>query len=325
MSQSDKTSLKKPPSAPGAPLIGNVAQFIAAHGMPVEFLKKIQQQHGDLVHFKIMNSDAYVVGDPDLVNEILVKRVNEFHKLEAIQEKPRGLSRFLGEGILTAGYEVWRPQRKLIQPLMHRKHIENYATIMANKGELLLSQWEDGSERDVHADLIQVTMWIICETMFGLDHAEIPDFEDLVLELRQIIVGDFLSFLPEWITRREAAADRVNTQLTDFVQRMVDSRTQASDSERHDLLSLLLAARDEDGNPMSPELVRDNILTMFFAGHETTANTLTWSLYYCTSSKEMGHSGVFAKRYFAPIIPAFFRLTFVPANVGCGVAPASAA
>jgi cytochrome P450 len=207
--------------------------------------------------------------------------------MEAIQEKRRGLSRFLGEGILTAGYEAWRPQRKVIQPLMHRKHIENYATIMSSKGDLLLSQWEDGSERDVHADLIQVTMWIIAESMFGLPPEEIPDFEDLILELRKIILGDFISFLPEWITKREAVADNINEQLTSFVQRMVDGRTQTSDSERYDLLSLLLAARDEDGNPMSQELIRDNILTMFFAGHETTANTLAWALFYLSQNPDV--------------------------------------
>ncbi|MFZ4826435.1 MAG: cytochrome P450 [Phototrophicaceae bacterium] len=287
MNQADNTPTKKPPTASGIPLIGNIAEFIVARGMPIEFLQKTQQEHGDLVHIKIMNKDAYVVGDPALVHEILVKRVHEFHKMEAIQEKRRGLSRFLGEGILTAGYEAWRPQRKVIQPLMHRKHIENYATIMSSKGDLLLSQWEDGSERDIHADLIQVTMWIIAESMFGLPPEEIPDFEDLILELRKIILGDFISFLPEWITKREAVADNINEQLTSFVQRMVDGRTQTSDSERYDLLSLLLAARDEDGNPMSQELIRDNILTMFFAGHETTANTLAWALFYLSQNPDV--------------------------------------
>jgi cytochrome P450 len=290
MSQSDKISPKKPPSAPGVPLIGNVAQFIAARGMPVEFLQKTQREHGDLVQFKIMNINAYLVGDPNLVHEILVKRVQEFHKREAIQEKPQGLSRFLGKGILTSGYEDWKPQRKLIQPLMHRKHIENYAAVMATKGDLLLSQWQDGSERDVHADMIQVTMWIICETMFGLAAEEIPNFEDLVIELRKIITGDFLSFVPEWISGREATANKVNEQLTDFVQSMVDSRSHGAEGEREDLLSLLLAARDEDGNPMSPELLRDNILTMFFAGHETTANTLAWALYYLSQHPDILHT-----------------------------------
>lgn len=287
MSQSDKTSVKRPPSASGIPLIGNAVEFIAAHGMPVEFLQKAQKEHGDLVQFKIMNMNAYLVGDPDLVHEVLVKRVQEFHKREAIQEKPQGLSRFLGKGILTAGYEAWKPQRKLIQPLMHRRHIENYATTMTNKGDLLLSQWQDGSERDVHADLIQVTMWIICETMFGLEAEDIPDFEKVVIELRKILVGDFISFLPEWITKHEAAAKKVNAELTDFVQHMIDLHMQENDVEREDLLSLLLAARDEDGNPMSPELIRDNILTMFFAGHETTANTLTWALYYLSQQPDI--------------------------------------
>jgi cytochrome P450 len=80
-----------------------------------------------------------------------------------INWKPSGISRaayprFLGKGILTSGYEDWKPQRKLTQPLMHRKNIEDYATIMTTKADVLLSQWQDGSERDIHADMIQVTM-----------------------------------------------------------------------------------------------------------------------------------------------------------------------
>ncbi len=275
------------PTVPGLPLFGHAATFVSANGIPVEFLQRAQREQGDLVHFKVMNQSFYLVADPDLVREMLLERVTEFLKPEAIAVKPHGLSRFLGHGILTADYEEWRPQRKLLQPLMHTARIAQYADTMGSMGERLLTRWQDGAVRDIHADMTQVTMWIIAETMFGITVDQNAELETAGRSAQKIVVADLVSPLPAWLTGRDAEAERINALLTELVRRFVDEHRAENRPARHDLLSLLLETRDEAGRPLSDEFLRDNILTMFFAGHETTANTLTWAFYHLAQHPEI--------------------------------------
>ncbi len=274
-------TLPEPPTAQGLPILGNALPFMTANGLPVDFMRKSAAQYGDLVHFNVAGRSMYLVSHPDLVHEVLVKRVAEFHKPGVASEKALGLDRFLGDSILTADHDVWKPQRKLIQPLMHTKHISNYAGTMAHFGAQLLDQWQDGAERDIHADMMQVTMWIIAETMFAMDVRQTPALEKAGHDAQAITVADLTSPLPAWLTpNRDRQADEINVVLTELVERFMAERRANSGEERYDLLSLLMATKDEDGNAVSDEYVRNNILTLFFAGHETTANTLTWAFYY---------------------------------------------
>jgi len=281
-------TLPQPPTAPGLPLIGNALSFRAAHGIPIDFMQKTMRQYGDLVHFKVMHLSFYLVSTPDLVHEVLLKRVNEFHKTGAISTKPIGLGRFLGNGILTADHAEWKPQRKLIQPLMHTKHITQYGETMARFGEQLLSDWQDGSERDIHADMTQVTMWIIAETMFGMNVNQTPAMESAAESAQRITVADLTTPLPDWLTKgRDREATQTNDIMTQLVDDFMAERRTKGETGRHDLLTLLMETRDEDGQPMPDDFVRDNILTLFFAGHETTANTLTWVFYYLAKHPEI--------------------------------------
>ncbi len=280
MTQSTALPTTFPPTVPGVPLIGHAATFMSANGIPVEFLQRAQRERGDLVHFKVMNQSFYLVSNPDLVREMLLERVTEFLKPEAMAVKPRGLSRFLGNGILTADYETWRPQRKLLQPLMHTARIAQYADTMGRMGEQLLTRWQDGAIRDIHADMTQVTMWIIAETMFGITVDQNAGLETAGRSAQKIVVADLLSPLPAWLTGRDTEAAQINALLTALVRHFVNEHRAENQFDRHDLLSLLLDTRDEAGQPLSDEFLRDNILTMFFAGHETTANTLTWAFYH---------------------------------------------
>lgn len=280
MLQTSNPSLKSPMVMPGIPWIGNALSFVSANGVSVEFLQQAQRECGDVAHFKAMNQSFYLVSDPDLVRQVLLERVQEFPKPEAVIQKSNGLGRFLGHGILTAGYEEWRPQRKLIQPLMQHKHIAEYAETMARMGDQLLSTWQSGEQRDIHADMTQLTMWIIAETMFGISVEQSEELEAIGRDAQKIVIEDLASPLPSFLTKQESRTERINTALTNLVGRFVAERRAKGSSDRHDLLSILMETRDENGQPVSEEFLRNNILTMFFAGHETTANTLTWAFYY---------------------------------------------
>jgi cytochrome P450 len=282
-----EVALPDAPTVPGLPLIGNAVPFMMAHGIPVDYMRDSAAKHGDVVRFQLGKQSIYLVSHPDLVHEVLVKRVSEFHKPNLTGSKPFGLARFLGDGILTGDHEVWRPQRKLVQPLMHTKHIASYGDTMARFGEQLLASWQDGSVRDIHADMTQVTMWIIAETMFGMKVNQSPDIEKAAHDAQVITIADITSPIPAWLTGRNRHAEQVNEFLTALVQRFMEERRAQGEVERYDLLSLLMETRDEDGQPMSDEFVRDNILTLFFAGHETTANTLTWAFYFLDQHPEV--------------------------------------
>jgi cytochrome P450 len=282
------TNLPEPPSVPGLPLLGNAVPFMTARGLPLSFLSQAAIRYGDVVRIKVGGNNIYLISHPDLVHEVLVKRVNDFDKLTAASGKSVGLTRFLGNGILTAGFEEWKPQRKLIQPLMHTKHIMSYADTMAHFGEKMVGLWADGAERDIHVDMMQVTMWIIAETMFGMDVRHTPELQDVGQTAQAIAVADLTSPLPALLTQgRERKAADANVILTTLVQRFMEERRTRDNSDRHDLLTLLMDTRDEDGQPMPDDFVRNNILTLFFAGHETTANTLTWVFYYLDKHPEV--------------------------------------
>ena len=277
----DRPALKRPPTVPGLPLVGSLLSFRDPTGIPVDFITRAIEQNGDVVRVNVAGRQIYLVADPDLVHQILVSRVNEFHKPIAASPERRSLNRFLGEGILTADHDVWRPQRKLIQPLMHTKHIESYAETITRFGEKLLVIWQNAPERDIWQDMTQVTMWIIAEAMFGIDATHTSEIEHAAKVAQEISVNELTTPLPPFLmgpNNRRAAA--VNETLDNLVESIITERQAHPDVERHDLLTLLLNTKDEDGQSVSREFIRDNILTLFFAGHETTANTLTWAFYF---------------------------------------------
>jgi cytochrome P450 len=235
--------------------------------------------YGDLVGLKFLKYDAYQVNQPELVGQVLTKD-------NAIWEKSivykSSLKDYIGEGLLNSDGDFWRRQRKLMQPSFHVKRIEAYAETMVDFVARMLSDWRDGEQRDIADDMMQVTLNIVGKTLFDADlsdksstvaHALEFMLEDIIASSQQIIR------LPEWMPtparmkRRDAIA-----QLDSVILPMIEARRK-SQEDRGDLLSMLLLAQDEDGNGMSDKQLRNEVLTLILAGHETTANTLTWAFY----------------------------------------------
>ncbi len=199
-------------------------------------------------------------------------------------KKGRGLEqikRLLGEGLLTSEGDFHLRQRRLIQPAFHRQRITAYGAVMTEYAVQTGRRWRDGETRDVHAEMMRLTLAIVGKTLFGADvEAEAQEIDGALGEiiglfhLLQLPYSHLLERLPFPQVRRFRAA---RARLDATVYRLIAAH-RASGEDRGDLLSMLLEARDEDdGGAMSDGQVRDEVMTLFLAGHETTAIALTWT------------------------------------------------
>jgi cytochrome P450 len=243
----------------------------------IEFLTA-QSKLGDVSHFRSGPFTAYFINHPDLIRDILVVSADKFIKGPALQ-RSRVL---LGEGLLTSEGSFHLRQRRMIQPSFHRSRIAEYARSMTTYADAMSTTWHAGETIDIDREMMRLTLQIVAKTLFDADVTK--DAED-VGEALTILVGMFgflllpyaelLQKLPLPQTNK---LKRARHTLDTIIYRMIDERKRSGE-DKADLLSMLLAARDEDGGEMSVTQVRDEALTLFLAGHETTANALTWTLY----------------------------------------------
>ncbi len=249
---------------------------------PLPFLARLAHEYGDIVYFKAGPRSIYLLNHPDLIQDVLVTHDRKFRKSQALQRAKR----VLGEGLLTSEGDYHRHQRRLIQPLFHRRQIAAYAESMVNHAARCSDQtagqgWQDGVILDIHAQMMQLTLAIVGETLFRQDiTAEAKAIgvamEALTQNFQRLLspMAPLLNALPTAENRRlrrsEAELERVVTQL------ITERRGQ---EQGDDLLSLLLAAHQTGSaeQPMTDRQVRDEVLTLLLAGHETTANALTFS------------------------------------------------
>jgi cytochrome P450 len=241
-------------------------------------------RRGDAVSFRFGLSRVMLLSHPDLIEEVLVAHAQDFRKSEGT----RRLRSLLGDGLLTSDGETWRRQRRLAQPAFHRARIEGYARRMVEQAVSVLDSWQDGDVRDVHQEMMELTLQIACATLFGADvSADLPAVRAANLVLSQHFqsrLGSLLFLLPDSVptpgNRRYQAAVRA---IDAIVYRMIAERRRNGE-DRGDLLSMLLAARDNEPSPgsqvwLSDAEVRDAVMTFLLAGHETTALTLAWACY----------------------------------------------
>jgi cytochrome P450 len=232
----------------------------------------------ELAHFRIGREHAYLVGTPELVREL-------FGPLGRVGKKGRGLEQariLLGDGLLTSEGELHRRQRRLIQPAFHASRIEAYAEVMRTQATQLPGRagWAEGAVRDVAADMAELTLRIVGQTLFA---ADLTDDSTAVAAALAGLLGRFQrAMLPgaAMLYRLPLPSTRVVhgaiAELDAVVDRLV-AEQRAGRGDDGTVLAMLLRARDEDGRPMSDRLVRDEVLTLMLAGHETTANALAWT------------------------------------------------
>jgi cytochrome P450 len=268
--------IASPPLRKGLPIVGVLPQF---RRNPPEFLQSLARDHGDLVHFRLGPQNIYLVSNPEWIKDILVTNQTSFTKSRFL-ERAKVL---LGEGLLTSEGEFHRRQRRLVQPAFHRDRLIGYASAMVECTARTREQWTDGAQLDVSLEMMRLTLSVVAKTLFSADVRSEAD--NIGAALTQIMVLFDMVLMPfsEWIEKLPLPSIRRFEKARDFLDKTIYgiiAERRASKEDKGDLLSMLLLAQDEDGTAgMSDKQIRDEALTLFLAGHETTANALMWSWY----------------------------------------------
>lgn len=252
---------------------------------PTGFLTRLSKL-GDVSAFRMGKIPAYLVNHPDLIRDLLVTNHAKFFKGRALQ-RAKGL---LGEGLLTSEQEFHLRQRRMIQPAFHRAKVNEYARSMIELGERLAGEWQDGDVRDVDKEMMRLTLWIVGRTLFS---ANVEDAASQVGQAMSTIISMFNFMLLPFSEVLEKLPlppikklKNARQTLDEVIYKIIDER-RASGEHKDDLLSMLLLAQDEEtGNAMTDKQIRDECLTLFLAGHETTANALTWTFYLLSQNAE---------------------------------------
>jgi cytochrome P450 len=270
------TSAGKPPGPKGLPLLGNLVDF----GSDVlAFLTESARRYGDVVAMRLGSWPTLLLSNSDDIEKVLVKEHENFVKHSFFW---RHVTALFGSGLLTSEGELWHRQRRLAAPAFAGGQLQGYGTAMVCHTERMLENWRDGETRNLHAEMMALTLEIAAKTLFDseiaedvsqIDHA----LNDLTGEIaarfkRPFVVPDFVP-LPGHIRYRRAIA-----RIERLIDRLIGERRSAKTAGT-DLLSKLMAARDENGQPMSDRQLRDEAITLILAGHETTALALSWTCY----------------------------------------------
>ena len=261
-------------------------------GNPILLFEHLAKTFGPISHYKLGGSNIVFLNDPELIREILVTQASSFIK-ERTQNRMKIL---LGEGLITSEGEFHMRQRRIAAPAFHRQRIQAYAEMMVERGAAMRASWHPGQTFDMSAAMMELTLEIVARTLFATDVTaairEINDEVNVIMRLYNYLIAlpkaeSYLRWpIPGLIRFRKARA-RLDAQ----VYRMIAER-RASTEDRGDLLSMLMAARDEGEmtadkgrksasapTGMSDRQLRDEVITIFLAGYETVANALTWTWY----------------------------------------------
>lgn len=259
---------------------------------PPGFLTRLSRL-GDVSAFKIGKIPAFFINHPDLIRDLLVTNHSKFMKGRALQ-RAKGL---IGEGLLTSEKEFHLRQRRMIQPAFHRNRINEYAKAMIEYGEKMAGEWRDGETRDIDKEMMRLTLQIVGKTLFGAnvedDADEVGQAMTTLISMFNFILLPFSEILEKYLEKLPLPLPpplkrlkNARQTLDEVIYKIINER-RASGEDKGDLLSMLLLAQDEEtGGAMTDKQVRDECLTLFLAGHETTANALVWTFYLLSQNPE---------------------------------------
>jgi cytochrome P450 len=244
---------------------------------PLGFLTRCAREYGEIVPIRLGLTSTCLITKPEYIEQVLRDR-ETFIKSRGF----RVLKTLLGEGLLTAEGDSWFWQRKLAQPVFHQKRIQGYGKIMVDSTERMLQTWQDGETRDIHQEMMRLTLSIVMTCIFNKDVNE--GEAQTVAHALDVTMNWFESkrkqgfLVLEWFPRPENIRYRQAIADMDAAIYALIRERRESQEKTNDLLSMLIEAQDEEtGEQMSDRLLRDEVATLMLAGHETTANALSWT------------------------------------------------
>jgi cytochrome P450 len=269
-------------TAPG-PRSNLLELMFASNSDPIKPFMDMQRQYGDIVRIDALGTVAHLLVHPEAIKYVLQDNNRNYPKSQTYEQ----LKQLLGNGLVTSEGDFWLRQRRLAQPAFHRQRIAGFAETMTSATERMLERWQPFAERgtplDVASEMMALTMTIIAQTMFSTDVSADTavvgrDVGEALRSFDKLINAKVK--LPEWVpTPTRLRFQRAKATVDALVDRMIEERRRSGE-DRGDLLSMLMLARDsETGEAMSDQQLRDEVMTIFLAGHETTSNALSWTFY----------------------------------------------
>jgi cytochrome P450 len=273
-----------PPGPPGHWFSGNLPEFRQRR---LEYLRQCARTYGDVVALRFAQRRILLLSHPDLIEEVLVTQNQNFIKHFALRLNPL----LLGKGLLTSEGDFWLRQRRLVQPAFVRSRISAYAPAMVDATLRLLASWQAGQRCNIHAEMMKLTLDIAAQTLFHADAAaQAQEIAQALRVLQEVFAIRFSGLMPVplWLpTPGNIRLRRAVRRLDPIIFGFIRHRRQEP-QDNGDLLSLLLEARDaDDGSRMTDQQVRDEAMTLFLAGHETTALVLSWAWYLLAQDPEV--------------------------------------
>lgn len=243
------------------------------------FITRCRVNYGDIVRMRFLYLTVFFLYHPDDIEYVLSTNAKNFIKSRSLRSP--FFQRLVGNGLLTSEGDFWLRQRRLAQPAFHRQRIGTYGEVMVQFTDRMLSSWRPGEIRDIHSDMMRLTLEIVVKTLFN---ADVSNDADRVRTTLSEIVKPFASQATlKWImdnrlpTAGHRRFFRAAHDIDSIVYRIISERRRSKRDEG-DLLSMLLQAHDEDdGGTMTDRQLRDEVMTIFLAGHETSALTLSWA------------------------------------------------
>jgi cytochrome P450 len=275
------------------PIITDLLEYGQAGNNTIEYTRKKVEKYGDVCEVSFTGIKSYFIHDLEVIKEILTTQGPKMRRTYFF----RAFRKFLGNGLFTSDGEFHKQQRKLIKPAFYPQRIEEYANIMVTCAEEEIKNWKNGETINVNEAMTRITLKVITQSMFGsgIENSVIVEVGKnlqaafgvtnkilqnpfyvhcLIHEIRIPIVRKFFKLKEE--------LDRV-------VNGIITSYRREGNSGKKDLLSMLMDAKDEDtGAAMTDEQIRDEVMTFFLAGHETTTIALTWTLYLIGKNPSIG-------------------------------------
>src|SRR5207302_10723574 len=267
----------RPPGPKGSPIMGVMREF---NRDSLGFIERCARDYGDVVWMRFLYVPAVFIYQPNDIEYVVSTNSKNF--IKSMSLRSNFFQRLVGNGLLTSEGEEWKRQRRLSQPAFHRDRIATYANTMVDYSKRLMTGWQEEETRDIHRDMMRLTLEIVVRCLFSADVSN--DVDEVGTTLKELVKPFASQATLKWILNNRLPTPyhfrfhALAKKIDKVVYRIIAER-RTTGKDEGDLLSMLLAARDEDGSQMNDRQLRDEVMTLFLAGHETTVLTLAWSWY----------------------------------------------